>query len=251
MTVICSIRAGDIDLSRAKTRGPELLRAYLDYAERGPETLGETISSVGGRGFDSPFAQEVYVELVRDGMSVHPQVGCGGFRIDLALVDPARPGRYLLGVECDGATYHSSPTARDRDRLRQEVLESLGWVICRIWSTDWWHVSPRTPRSSACESLGWRGRRELTANGRPAPATTATDAAGRRAGTRRRESARTRTRVAGGTSRSRRCRKMSCGRQFATCSGPTARPAKMTSSRPPPGNWVSRGRAGASRRGSA
>jgi very-short-patch-repair endonuclease len=70
-------------------------------------------------------------------MSVHHQIGCGGFRIDLALVDPARPGRYLLGVECDGATYHSSATARDRDRLRQLVLEGLGWKICRVWSTDW------------------------------------------------------------------------------------------------------------------
>jgi very-short-patch-repair endonuclease len=70
-------------------------------------------------------------------MSVHHQVGCGGFWIDLALVDPARPGRYVLGVECDGATYHSSATARDRDRLRQQVLEGLGWTICRVWSTDW------------------------------------------------------------------------------------------------------------------
>jgi very-short-patch-repair endonuclease len=70
-------------------------------------------------------------------MSVHKQVGCSGFRLDLAVVDPRAPGRYLLGVECDGATYHSSATARDRDRLRQEVLEGLGWRICRVWSTDW------------------------------------------------------------------------------------------------------------------
>ena len=73
----------------------------------------------------------------RRGLAVRRQVGCSGFRIDLALVDPKRPGRFLLGIECDGATYHSSATARDRDRLRQEVLESLGWSIVRIWSTDW------------------------------------------------------------------------------------------------------------------
>lgn len=72
-------------------------------------------------------------------MVVHRQVGCGGFRIDLALMDPARPGRYVLGVECDGATYHSSATARDCNRLRQGVLESLGWRISRIWSNDWAH----------------------------------------------------------------------------------------------------------------
>ena len=70
---------------------------------------------------------------------MHAQVGCAGFAIDLAVVDPRTPGRYLLGIECDGATYHSSPTARDRDRLRQAVLESLGWTIQRIWSTDWFH----------------------------------------------------------------------------------------------------------------
>jgi hypothetical protein len=66
-------------------------------------------------------------------------VGCAGFAIDLAVVDPRRAGRYLLGIECDGATYHSSPTARDRDRLRQSVLEGLGWELFRVWSTDWFH----------------------------------------------------------------------------------------------------------------
>src|SRR5439155_23162258 len=76
-------------------------------------------------------------ELTRHDLTVHRQVGCSGFRIDLAVVDSRARGRYLLGVECDGASYHSSATARDRDRLRQEVLESLGWRICRVWSTDW------------------------------------------------------------------------------------------------------------------
>lgn len=67
------------------------------------------------------------------------QVGCGGFRIDLAIVHPEHPGRYVLGIECDGATYHRTATARDRDRIRQEVLEELGWRdrLIRIWSTDW------------------------------------------------------------------------------------------------------------------
>jgi len=72
------------------------------------------------------------------------QVGCAGFRIDLALVDPKNPGNYLLGIECDGAQYHSSSVARDRDRLRQQILESLGWKIYRIWSTDWY----RNPEDS-------------------------------------------------------------------------------------------------------
>jgi very-short-patch-repair endonuclease len=136
VTVLSSMRAHDIDLSRSGALGVKLLRAYLDYAERGPVALGAAIT-VGEHGFDSPFEQEVYEELTRGGLTVHPQVGCSGFRIDLAVVDPRTPGRYLLGVECDGATYHSSATARDRDRLRQEVLEGLGWRICRVWSTDW------------------------------------------------------------------------------------------------------------------
>jgi hypothetical protein len=70
---------------------------------------------------------------------VHYQVGCSGYRIDLGVVDPEAPGKYLLGVECDGATYHRAATARDRDKLRQAVLEDLGWTLHRIWSTDWWH----------------------------------------------------------------------------------------------------------------
>jgi very-short-patch-repair endonuclease len=137
MIVVSSMRAHDIDLSRTGAVGVRLLRAYLDYAERGAEALRSGITGVGDHGFDSPFEQEVFEELTRRGLTLHTQVGCSGFRIDLAVVDPRAPGRYLLGVECDGATYHSSATARDRDRLRQQVLEGLGWRICRIWSTDW------------------------------------------------------------------------------------------------------------------
>src|SRR5882672_3317041 len=69
---------------------------------------------------------------------IHPQVGVSFFRVDLGVVHPDFPGRYLAGVECDGATYHRSATARDRDRLREMVLNGLGWKIRRIWSTEWW-----------------------------------------------------------------------------------------------------------------
>ena len=81
--------------------------------------------------------------MTKSGYTVHPQVGSGGFFIDLAVVDDAHPGRYLLGIECDGATYHSAKSARDRDRIRQQVLEGLGWKIHRIWSTDWFRNSDR------------------------------------------------------------------------------------------------------------
>jgi very-short-patch-repair endonuclease len=137
MTVISSLRAENIDLRRTSALGARLLRAYLDYAERGPMAI-RAVTTIGSNAeLESPFEREIYDELTKRGLILHPQVGCSGFRIDLGVVDAQAPGRYLLGVECDGATYHSSPTARDRDRLRQEVLVELGWRICRIWSTDW------------------------------------------------------------------------------------------------------------------
>ncbi len=95
------------------------------------------MTQVDEHDFDSPFEREVANALQDRGLGVRRQVGCSGYRIDLALVDPTNPGRFVLGVECDGATYHSSATARDRDRLRQEVLETLGWQFVRVWSTDW------------------------------------------------------------------------------------------------------------------
>lgn len=137
MKVISTMMAADIDLSRTQAEGPRLLKAFLDYADRGTRAIVEAITAADHEDFDSPFEREVYDELTRRGLTVHRQVGCGGFKIDLAITDQTAAGRYLLGVECDGATYHSSATARDRDRLRQSVLENLGWNLCRIWSTDW------------------------------------------------------------------------------------------------------------------
>ena len=86
----------------------------------------------------------VYDFLRSHGYEVRKQVGCAGFRVDLAVVDPSSPSRYLLGVECDGAKYHNAPVARDRDRLRQHILEGLGWRIHRIWSTDWYRNRSET-----------------------------------------------------------------------------------------------------------
>jgi very-short-patch-repair endonuclease len=137
VVLVSSIHATDIDLSRVQSVGARLLRAYIDYAEHGVGVLGSEISEDWMREADSPFETAVEESLRAQGLDVRRQVGCGGYRIDLALVHPSQKGRYVLGIECDGATYHSSATARDRDRLRQEILEGLGWKICRIWSTDW------------------------------------------------------------------------------------------------------------------
>ena len=129
----------DLDLRRSGARGVQALRTFLEYAQTGVIDVPEAT----GRGADSPFEEAVAARLGALGHDVAHQVGSAGFFVDLAVVDPARPGRYLLGIECDGASYHSARSARDRDRLRQQVLEGLGWRIHRIWSTDWFRDPAR------------------------------------------------------------------------------------------------------------
>ena len=137
VTIFSSIRPEEIDLSRTRAAGVTDLKNYLEFAQKGPRALlAQSVPT--GMEPESPFEIEVIQALRDRGWTVHPQVGCSGYRLDMAIVHPSVPGRYILGVECDGATYHSLPTARDRDRLRQHVLEGLGWSLHRIWSTDWW-----------------------------------------------------------------------------------------------------------------
>ncbi|MBA1159208.1 DUF3320 domain-containing protein [Microvirga mediterraneensis] len=131
--VFSSITDEDIDLERAKGKGVFAFKLFLHYARTGRLSVAQT----SGREADSVFEEQVASALQARGYQVHPQVGIAGFFIDLAIADPERPGRYLIGIECDGAAYHSSRSARDRDRLRQAVLEDHGWIIHRIWSTDW------------------------------------------------------------------------------------------------------------------
>ena len=114
-----------------------ILAKDVPYAERGPRAIAEAVEHGGNTDFESGFEQAVWQALTARGLSVDTQIGCAGYRVDLAVRDPDRPGSYLLGIECDGAAYHSAKTARDRDRLRQSVLEGLGWRIERIWSTEW------------------------------------------------------------------------------------------------------------------
>ena len=137
LEVFSSIKGLDFDLSKTESRGVHLLKKYLDYAEQGKSAmLQETEESIDGLS-DSPFEEAVYDALISKGINIRKQVGCSGYKIDLAVVDDNNPGRYTVGIECDGANYHSCATARDRDRLRQYVLEDLGWTIIRVWSTDW------------------------------------------------------------------------------------------------------------------
>jgi very-short-patch-repair endonuclease len=133
--VFSSITADDIDLARARSRGAHSLKTFLAFAQSGVLDIGVAT----GRDFGSDFEEEVARALSAYGLQIIPQVGIAGFFVDLAVVDPDQPGRYLLGIECDGRAYHSSRSARDRDRLRENVLRSRGWIIHRIWSTDWFH----------------------------------------------------------------------------------------------------------------
>ncbi|MGI6852284.1 DUF3320 domain-containing protein [Mesorhizobium sp. 1B3] len=137
LVVFSGFTADQIDPSRTKALAVQHLKTFLDYAERGSTALAaEERGSVGG--FDSPFEEAVAAQLEQRGWMVVPQVGISGFRIDLGIRHPDLAGAYLAGIECDGATYHGSATARDRDKVREQVLRGLGWNIVRVWSTDWW-----------------------------------------------------------------------------------------------------------------
>ena len=127
----------DIDIDKISSEGPKLLRAYIDFAINGTQVLEREITESDIVEHDSPFEEAVYNFLDRKGYKLATQVGCSGYRIDMAVKHPTLSGIYVLGIECDGAAYHSAKTARERDRLRQDVLENMGWKIYRIWSTDW------------------------------------------------------------------------------------------------------------------
>jgi very-short-patch-repair endonuclease len=134
MVVFSSMRGDDINPASAGSRGPQLLREFLLFAERGQL---QSATATAAANAESLFEQQVMEELIRRGVRVQPQVGAAGYRIDMAVVDDEMPGRFVCGIECDGVSYHASETARDRDRLRQQVLEARGWEIHRVWSTDW------------------------------------------------------------------------------------------------------------------
>lgn len=153
VVIFASFDPSMIDLTRTSAEAVHDLRHYLEFAERGPTALGEVLKSVGGtNSFESDFEEAVAEGLRRRGWSLHTQIGVSKFRIDLGVIHPDWPGRYLVGLECDGATYHASPSARDRDRVRQAILESLGWRLLRIWSTDFF-IDPKGTLERIDEAL--------------------------------------------------------------------------------------------------
>ena len=131
--IVHSLRASDI---RSQQNGPRLLRRYLEYASNPTAAFEGEVTIDDSAEADSPFEIAVEKALVAKGYRVARQIGVSGYRIDLAIL--SEDGQECeLGIECDGWSYHSSPAARDRDWLRQKVLEGLGWTIHRVWSTAW------------------------------------------------------------------------------------------------------------------
>ncbi len=140
MVVFSSMKEGDIKLTETTKRGVRELRNFLRFAESG---MIDGTAEKTGRHPDSDFEIAVMESLKKAGFQCEPQVGAMGFFVDVGVVDPDDASSFVIGVECDGATYHSSRSARDRDRLRQEVLENMGWAIERVWSTDWFRDPER------------------------------------------------------------------------------------------------------------
>jgi very-short-patch-repair endonuclease len=145
MTVVSSFSAADMDPAKLRSDGAQMLGRYLTYAESGGSDLGHVAMD---KPVLNPFERDVESRLRAAGIPLIPQYGCSGYWIDYAAQHPTRPGQMVLAIECDGASYHSSATARDRDRLRQEHLERLGWTFHRIWSQDWFfHPESETERA--------------------------------------------------------------------------------------------------------
>ncbi len=140
ITVVSTFGSEDIDPARSAGEGPRLLRGYLRYAESGGSDLGGVIDP---RPEMNGFERDVFAALGAAGIGAVPQLGTSGYYLDFALQHPSVPGRFVLAVECDGASYHAAPNARERDRLRQQQLEAIGWRFHRIWSTDWYRERAR------------------------------------------------------------------------------------------------------------
>ncbi len=137
ITLVSSIKFHEISPGE-HARGAVLLQKYLEFAEKGREVLeASKIVSIQDADADSDFEVSVQSALESVGYQIQRQVGAAGFSIDLAVISPTNQKEYILGIECDGAAYHSSKSARMRDRLRQEILERLGWKIYRVWSQHW------------------------------------------------------------------------------------------------------------------
>ena len=140
MTVVSCFSADDMDPDRVTNQGVRMLRDYIEYASGNGRNLGSGAVDAPPL---NPFEIDIKKRLEARGLALQTQYGVSGYRIDFAVMHPDEPGRPILAIEADGAQYHSAQATRDRDRLRQENLERLGWRFHRIWSTEWFHNPER------------------------------------------------------------------------------------------------------------
>jgi very-short-patch-repair endonuclease len=134
MTVVSSFLSIDLDPNKLKSEGAKMLGRYLAYAASGGKDLGTARREHTPL---NPFESDIHDRLQAANIPLIPQLGVSGYFIDFAARHPERPGEFVLAIEADGSSYHKSATARDRDRIRQDHLERLGWRFHRIWSSDW------------------------------------------------------------------------------------------------------------------
>ncbi|WP_449283212.1 AAA domain-containing protein [Leucobacter sp.] len=140
MTLVTSFSPDDLAPDAHPSAGYKLMYHFIRFmASKGEDLKDGNLSSVPL----NPFEIDVKTRLEAAGLELDSQVGVGSYRIDFAVRHPEHPGRHVLAVEADGAAYHSGHTARERDRLRQQLLEARGWKFHRIWSTDWFNDSSR------------------------------------------------------------------------------------------------------------
>ncbi len=150
--LVTSLQSHELSAISPNNKGAVMMRNFIEYAEHGAQLPPDPVTITDEETND--FKEAVAAALRDRGLKVDEQVGASGYRIDLAVRDSRDTNRYVMAVECDGATYHSARTARDRDMLRQEVLRSHGWKIHRLWSTDWFRDRDKA-LEGVLKSLEW------------------------------------------------------------------------------------------------
>ncbi|MCG9129861.1 DUF3320 domain-containing protein [Candidatus Poribacteria bacterium] len=138
--VFSNFKASDLQLDANAPFGTRALKMFLDYAEN----RNNDNSTIRNDETETPFEDSVFDYIQSLGYEIRKKVGCAGYRIDLGIIDPDSTDRYLIGIECDGRQYYNAPVARDRDRLRQQVLSGLGWKLHRVWSMEWYQDRDNT-----------------------------------------------------------------------------------------------------------
>lgn len=133
--LVSSILPSDIDLSRTESEGVKMLRSYIEFAMNGEVSLASAHKTTK----PDAFADAIARFIRNHGYKVSQHIGCSGYKIDIAIHHPSDTiERYIAGIECDGLSYASARTARDRDRLRGTVLKNMGWNMYRVWSAEWY-----------------------------------------------------------------------------------------------------------------